>query len=247
MKYTQSIVLAFGTVAAILGIYAAQKAPYTDIAAGAVVAAGIVGVAQAFQAARESDFVKQMLSHLARSVPPSSWWKKTVNGLVESTASSRGYSLTKILNDASDRDDPEANTIFVFRAVSSSDLDPGGVLVLTPHDYAELSLRTETQVKGDVEALIRGSWSTSPDEDAAHRICDTAVAIYGLTAPGGFRVGLSMQSEASPLIIEVGQLRLSFGQDELWQLCSAPAIQRDLRIANAIEANDPTLVVHLKA
>ena|ERR1700677_4923707 len=138
MKYTQTVVLVLGVIAAILGIYAAEKAPYTDIAAVAVIIAAVVGVAQAFQAAKEADFVKQILSHLARSTPASPWWRTRVRELVQSHASASGYRLDHIVYDARDPDEPDANAIFVFASQAAPGDRAGGVLVLTPAEYAEL-------------------------------------------------------------------------------------------------------------
>ncbi|WP_028057670.1 hypothetical protein [Candidatus Solirubrobacter pratensis] len=246
LKNTQIIVLAFGLVAAVLGIYAAQESPYTHIAAGAVAIAAVVAAAQAVQAAREADFVKQILSHLARSTPVSAWWRKRVNELVRTGAASRGYLLDKILFDSSDGDDPAASAIFVFRSADPPDSERTGLLVLTPADYAELSLTSQGRLPKDVAALMTGSWAGSTEADVAARLCQTATALYGLSTRDGFRVSLTPHSSSTPLTMELGSLRLSFSPSKVAELVAEAPIRRDDRIASAIEAHEPDVARYLQ-
>ncbi len=86
MKYSQSAVLVFGGVAAILGIYFADTAPYTNIAAAAVCAAAVIGLTQVYRQAKDAEYDQQIVHHLVRSIPPSPWWKDRVNEAVQAAA-----------------------------------------------------------------------------------------------------------------------------------------------------------------
>ncbi len=246
MKQPQVLVLALGTMAAVLGIYFAQKAPYTHIAAAAVVLAAVVGIVQASQEAAKAAFVKETLSRLARSVPPSEWWKDKVRDSIQKIAKIRGYSLHLLVFDASDPRNPEANSVFVFRSSSSPGKRPNGLLVVTPVDYAELSLLAKDELEEGVRELVHGRWGTASDADAASRICDTAAALYGVPRPGkGFKVEVRVHHAETPLTVGVGDVHLSFDLTAVGRLLDEPPIRRDLQVAEAIEKLDPGLSKYL--
>lgn len=247
MKHTQTIVLFSGLVAAVLGIYYAERPPFTHIAVAAVLVATVVGIVQAYQAANEAAFVQQTLSHLARSTPPSGWWKDKVNKLIQTIGSSEGYLLTKIVFDSSDPDEPDAHSIFIFTSRTTQTERPNGLLVVTPSDYSELSLFAKNEFEKEVRRLVLGSWGGNSERDAAERICETAVALYTVPRVNeGFKVGMSPHSDSTPLRVEVGAVQLLFNPETVTELLGEPPIRRDLRIAEALEAADPLLSKYLK-
>ena len=247
MKHTQTIVLFFGLVAAVLGIYYAERSPFTHIAAAAVLVATVVGIVQAFQAADEAAFVQQTLSHLARSTPPSSWWKEQVDRFIQTTASSQGYLLATVVFDNSNPRKPDTNTIFLFTSRASQTDRPSGLLVVTPADYAELSLFAKNELMREVQRLIFGRWGRTSARDAADRVCGAAVALYTVPRVNeGFKVVMMPHSDSAPLRIEVGPVQLSFDPATVAELLDGPPILRDLRIAEAIETADPLLSKYLK-
>jgi hypothetical protein len=247
MKHTQSIVLVFAFVAAVLGIYYAQAAPFTHIAAAAVLVATIVGIFQALRAADEAAFVKQTLSHLARSVPPSDWWKDKIKTMIQQISVEKGYILGKILFDSSNPKDPEANCIFLFRSEVSHTQYPNGILVLTPADYAQLSTIGEKDLAKAVQCLVFGEWGTNSNSDATHRISETAIALYSLSRiHEGFGVRISSPADSmASLIVELGSTELSFDSITLNEILKLPPILRDLKIAEVVSEADPKLSPYL--
>ena len=176
----QTIVLVFEALAAVLGIYFTDTPPYTHVAAACVIAATIVGVVQGVQAAAEARFTQQILSNLARSVPASVWWKDKV--------------------DTSDPRDPEAHAIFLFESPKSGATRPGGVLILSPADYAELSLTSKRDLEGDIARLAFGEWATGEPAAVASRVSESAVALYSVPRIGqGFRVASQPFGDKAPI------------------------------------------------
>jgi hypothetical protein len=172
MKHTQTIVLFFGLVAAVLGIYFAERSPFTHIAVAAVLVATIVGIVQAYQAANEAAFVQQTLSHLARSTPPSSWWKEQVDRSIQTIARSQGYLLTTVVFDNANPRKPDTNSIFVFTSRESQTDRPSGLLVVTPMDYAELSLFSKKELKKEVNLSL---WTVG--ENVTPRCCGSCMQV----------------------------------------------------------------------
>jgi hypothetical protein len=242
----QTIVLVFGAVAAVLGIYFTDTPPYTHVAAVCVLAAAIVGIVQGVQAANEARFTQQILSNLARSVPPSGWWKDKVDDLVRRTCASRGYRFYKKVFDTSDLRDPEAHAIFLFESTTPGAARPGGILILTPADYAELSLVSMGELDSEIAQLAFGQWATGSPAAITDRVSESAVALYSLPRINqGFPVVSHPFSETAAMVIETGQARITFGGNDLTRLLTMPPIERDLTIAKALESVDPGLTKHL--
>jgi hypothetical protein len=242
----QTIVLVFGAAAAVLGIYFTDTPPYTHVAAACVIAATLVGVVQGVQAAEEAKFTQQILSNLARSVPASAWWKDKVDTLVQRICRARGYLLYKKVFDASDPRDPEAHAIFLFESPKSGSTRPGGVLILSPSDYAELSLTSKRDLDSEIANLVFGEWARMEPATIAHRVTESAVALYSVPRIGkGFRVASQPFSDAAPLVIETGHARMSFHGDELKQFLNMPPIERDLEIARKLAGIDAELTKYL--
>jgi hypothetical protein len=241
MKHSQTVVLLTGLVAAVLGIFYAQKAPYTYIAAGAVAVACVVGIIQSYYQAREADFAQQILDHLARSIPPSPWWKERIQELVGSSARSRGFILRETWSNSSDPDDVDADTIFVFRSPAPSEDQVSGLLIVSPDQYSELATLARSRLKSGVDDLVHGKWSTGSDMTPARRLARSAAALYGLAhfGSGGFPVKLHINGEDSSATITVGNVDLAVDKAFLDQLCQKPAIIRDLTIARTLERLDP--------
>ena len=105
-------------VAAVLGIYFAEKKPYTHIAAGAVGIATIAGIFLTIESDRDAAFTRQTLSNLARSVPPSFAWRERVRQAVQDAAATRDYHLYQVVYDKADFHDPDATAIHFFRSSS---------------------------------------------------------------------------------------------------------------------------------
>jgi hypothetical protein len=242
----QTIVLVFGALAAVLGIYFTDTPPYTHVAAACVIAATIVGIVQGVQAAEEARFTQQILSNLARSVPASAWWKDTVDTLVQRVCRARGYLLYKKVFDASDPRDPEAHAIFLFESPKSGSTRPGGVLILSPSDYAELSLISKRDLEGDIARLAFGAWATGEPAAVASRVSESAVALYSVPRIGqGFRVASQPFNDNAPLVIETGHARMAFDGDELKQFLNMPPIERDLIVAQKLATIDTGLTKYL--
>ena len=241
MKYIQTTVLVFTLVAAVLGIYFAQRPPFTHIAATFVVAATAFGIVQIFRAANEAAFLEQTVSYLARAVPIHYWWKKEIRRRIQTACSLRGYSLSALLCDRNDYRDPQANSILEFKSPASSDR-PSGLLVLTPADYGRLAVFGKNAIPREIERLVSGRWGTGSDEDDAERIAETAEAIYSLPRINeGMKARHTVHTASTPLIIELGSVRLSFDPATVADLLREPPIRRDLKIAEAVEAVDPSV------
>ena len=242
----QTIVLVFGLVAAILGIYVAETPPYTHVAALCVAVATIFGIVQGLQADAEARFVQQVLSYLARSVPASSWWKEHVDDLIQKTGASRGFRLYKAYYDSSDPRDPEAHKIFLFKADQTGATSPGGVLVVTPGDYSQLSLVSKRDLPQEIAELMFGQWADGTAAAAAQRVVEAAVALYSLPRVGkGFRVASQPHGEGKPLVVETGTVRISFDGQPLMDFLRLPPLKRDLAVAKEIEKADPDLTKFL--
>jgi hypothetical protein len=237
MKYIQTTVLFFTLVAAVLGIYFAEKPPFTHIAAIAVLVATAFGIVQIFRAANEAAFLEQTVSYLARAVPIHYWWKKEIRRRIQNTCSLRGYSLCALLCDRGDPRDAQANSILKFK--SSSSTDRTGLLVLTPADYGRLAMFDKNEMPREIERLVFGQWGSGSNEDDAERIAETAEAIYSLPRINeGVKSRQMVHTASTPLVIELGAVRLSFDPATVGELLREPPIRRDLRIAEALEKVD---------
>tara|TARA_R110002111_G_scaffold164386_3_gene230551 strand:- start:5697 stop:6446 length:750 start_codon:yes stop_codon:yes gene_type:complete len=241
MKHSQQIILVFGLVAAILGIYYADTSPFTHIAAAAVGIATIVGLYQAFQDARDAAFVQQTLSHLVRSIPPGYWWKEKVADLINQTGRSKGYTLNKLYNDKSDPRDADAQSVFIFSPQSSESSEPSGLLVLTLADYRELSLLGRQELGASIAQLMF-SPGVRAGESIEQRITDTLVILYQLPRINqGFKVSMQPHDLSKPLSVEVGHARLSFEPSTVQLLLTKPPIERDLFLAGELMKFDVEL------
>jgi hypothetical protein len=246
MNYLQPITLAFGLVASVIGIYFTDTPPFTHIAAAAVVVVTCFGIVQAFQGEREAAFVRETLAHLVRSVPPSHWWKDKVNSFVQQVARSQGYHLEKIVYDRSDFRDPDANSIFLFKSPTSEGEVRNGLLVLTPADYSELSLLRKDELETGVKSLLFAKRTEDSSEAFAKRLSEVSAALYAVPRVGqGFRVAMQPHDASKPLVLEVGQVRLSFDSAAAHALLKQPPVLRHLSIAREIEKADANLSRYL--
>ena len=242
MKYIQTSVLFFTLVAAVLGIYFAERPPFTHIAAIAVLVATAFGIVQIFRAAGEAEFVQQTVSYLARAVPVHYWWKKEVRKLTQKISSSRGYCLKRIVYSHHGEQDPQASSVLVFASLASDTDRPSGLLVLTPADYGQLAIFGKNKIKSEIERLVSGQWGTGSEEDVANRILDTAEALYNLPRVNEkLEPDMLLHTASTPLVIDFGRVQLSFDPATIEELLSEPPIRRDLRIAEAVEKVDPSV------
>lgn len=247
MNYLQLITLACGLIAAVLGIYFAETPPYTHFAATAVIVATVIGIFQAVQAEREAAFIRETLSHLARSVPSSDWWRKKVNSLVQQVGRSQDLLLDRIVYDRSDFHDPEACSIFLFRSPTATGARPNGLLVLTPADYAELSLLRRDELKSAVTGLLLSESVGESLDEFAGRISEVSAALYSVPRVGqGFKVALQINESSKAFVVTVGQVQLAFDTTAVQALLKLRPVERDLQIAREIEKFDVGLARYLR-
>jgi hypothetical protein len=205
MKYIQTTVLFFTLVAAVIGIYFAERQPFTHIAAIAVLVATAFGIVQIFRAANEAAFVEHTVSYLARAAPVHYLWKKEVRELIQKISSSHGYRLKRVWYDRQDERDPQASSILVFESLASKPNRPSG-LVLMPADYGQLALLGKKKMNQEIERLVSAQWSASLDEDVAYRILETAEVLYTLPRlREGFKSAMQPHTGSTPLTIDWGQ------------------------------------------
>lgn len=246
MNYLQPMTLFFGLVAAVLGIYFVDTPPFTHIAAIAVVVATGFGVVQALQGEREAAFVRGTLAQLARSVPPSPWWKDKANSIVQRVARSKGYLFEKIVYDRPDFHDPKANSIFLFKSPTSEGGLMNGLLVLTPADYSELSLLRKDELETAVNSLLFEKRTEDSAEAFAKRLGEVAAALYAVPrVDQGFQVAIQPHDSSKPLEIKVGQVRLSYDSTAVQALLKQPPVLRNLSIAHEIAKADVNLFRYL--
>jgi hypothetical protein len=242
----QIIILIFTLLAGVLGIYFAQEPPYTHIAAGAVIVATIIGIIQTTQDAKDAAFVKQTLSHLVKSIPPSLWWKAKVNELVIKISKSEGYHCRSAVYTRSDPGDPEADCILLFYK-KTEDVEPAGLLVLTPSDYSDLSSLEVRKLEDGVKHLLFGVLGATSAALVAERVTDTLAALYALARFGqGFKIVTKPLGANNPLTVEVGNARFEFKAPEVERLVQMPPIERDLFLARELEKVEGNLSRFLK-
>lgn len=248
MKLPGIYILALSLVAAVIGIYFATTSPYTHIAAAAVAAATAIAIVQERQSANEAAYVRHTLNHLARSIPPSFYWRDRVTDHFRRVCEQRGYRFMNQVLDTRNLD-PDARAIYTFSLIATSNDEPSGMIVLAPEDYADLSIIERANLDAAIGELMFGHWGTDDPNDQesirliGRRIRDIAVSLYGLSRLGqGFRISTTYPDPSSPsLVIGVGKLELSFAVSELEEFFREPPIVRTLRIAEAVEDADSAI------
>lgn len=244
MKYAFSLTPVFTLFAALLGIYFAREGPYTHISAGVVLAITALGIQQAHQASIREKFVKQILSHLTRSIPASFWWKRKVEEYVRKAARSQNYILYRMYYDCSDFHDPEARSIFLFASETSDKDKVSGMLVLAPEDYAELSLFSGKELEREIRQSLFGHWGNDTLEGDAsvigNRVLHIVASLYALPRIGqGFRLALQYSDGVTPLIVNAGDISMSINSNKLKELLQLSPIVRTFQIAKIMEQLDP--------
>jgi hypothetical protein len=252
LEYAQAIILPFSMVAALIGIYFVEKKPYTHIAAVAVVVATIIGLVDAVKTVREKHYAEEMLRHLARSSPPSPYWKDEVRKMITEIGRPSGYALVRAYYTRTDYDDPEAATVFVFRSTNLTYSGVKGLLVLTPSDYVELASLGKQKVRARLREWMFGRWEKHPTKDDGsteefmERLGQTAAALYTLpNLKKGFNVSVRRSDDGKSITIQTGEAELSFPPGYLGQLLTLPPLERTVRVAQMIAKTEPRLNKYL--
>jgi hypothetical protein len=234
--------LVLGLVAAVAGIYFADRPPFTHIAAAAVVVAAAIGIIQALRAEREAAFVRATLAGLARSLPPSPWWKEKVNRLAEEIGKGHGYILQNTVYDRRDFRDPEACSILVFRSPPAKGATRNGLLVLTPRDYSDLSPLGKQELAPAVNQLLLVAPPDSSRKALQRRIGEVAAALYAVPRVGqGFKIATQFDGTSGTLSVTLGHVHLSLDSAAVDRLIKMRPVERDLYVAGEIEKTDPAL------
>jgi hypothetical protein len=249
INYAPAIILPFTMVAALIGIYFAQGKPfYRHIAATAVVIATIIGLLDAVRNVKDKAYTEEVLRHLARSLPPNTYWKDRVRRMIGDLAGAEGYALVKAYYTRSDFADPEASTILLFRSRDSENTALKGVLVITPSDYTELAALGREHVISRLRAMMLGEWELGPTKDDPsaesfeEHLTQTVVALYTLPNFGkAFKVSTRTPSNTKSIIIQTGEFTLAFDEPILQELSALPPLKRNVRVAQMIAKSQPGL------
>jgi hypothetical protein len=228
-------------------IYFQSKTPvpstptlYTYIAAAATFAGTMVSIYQAFAAEKESKFIKQILSYLARSVPSSIEWKNQVRERIQQIAKAKGFSLLYAFSDQSTMEDPDARWLLWFSANTGAS-DVCGLAVIFPQDFSNLSVLSGRALDKALQESFFDSWlSRELDFQAAsERIVRVIEAIYGLAHfRQGFKVAEALDPNTGSLQVEVGKAELTLNKLEFKELCGMPCLAASLQLAKRLQQAD---------
>jgi hypothetical protein len=244
-RFTQPVIVGLGLTAAVLGIYAAEKAPYIHIAAGVVVVAAAVSVIQSLNADAENAAVRRQLAHLARSLPPRFWWKEQVNDQIATLARSHGHVLERIVWDSGNYEDPDSSAVLVFNS-EGPDVARNGLVVVTSAEYSRLSLFAGRELRNELRHLIMEKATSTDLAEFAQRIAEVAAVLYQIRdTREGFKVGLSLDHESSAFTITLGDKGLVFDAERVRVLRSSPPIQRDLLVGRDVSELDSRIADRL--
>jgi hypothetical protein len=190
---------------------------------------------------------------LPRSVPTTWQWRERVRAVVQKTAAAKDYRLYNALYDKEDYPDPDAKTIFLFKSATSPGSAPHGLLILTPEDYADLSMLHETELEAEIVHRLFSQWAGEHGRDAqsmetfAKHVLNIASVLYAQPRiEEKFPVAINFSPGVVPFSVECGDLHLSLDSIMIDRLLEQPAMKRDLHLAEMIEKRAPDISAYLR-